>query len=115
MTAALVVGDMKLASEDPARKYLPKESRASSATSNSGVSSDVDHGTFTKIAYATAWAVAVMGTIVGLLLVGQAFEGRGGPDIMGAIFGISIIASAWVSASGVGTLAEISRKLTKNQ
>ncbi len=101
-----------MASDDPARKYIPKEKGASPATSNS---SDVDHGTFTKIAYATAWTVASVGTIVGLLLVLQAFEGRGGADIMGAIFGISIIASAWISASGVGTLAEISRKLTKNQ
>jgi hypothetical protein len=104
-----------MASDDPARKYLPKEGRTSSSGSNASVLSDVDHGTFTNIAYATAWAVAIIGTIAGLLMVAQAFEGRGGPDFTGAIFGVLIIASAWVSASGVGTLAEISRKLTKKQ
>jgi hypothetical protein len=102
---------INMTSDDPARKYLPKEKNSSNSVGLSGAT-NLDHGTFTGIAYGAAWAVSIIGTIAGLLLIAQAFSGRGDPNMPAAISGLGVVAFAWVSACGVGTLAEISRKLT---
>jgi len=108
-----------VANDDPALKYIPnRNDRINSKASRRPT--DVKHGAFTTVAYATAWSVVVLGTLIGLLIILQAFDvnrfgGSNRPDIGMLIGGIGIIAGSWIGASGVGTLAEISRKLTKTQ
>lgn len=103
-----------MASDDPARKYIP-QSKGDSKSSSDGAS--LNHGTFTTIAYSTAWAVAILGSVIGAVFIISSFEARGygydsGQNMQELLAGITIVASSWIGASGVGTLAEISRKLT---
>ena len=100
---------------DPARKYIPKPK---GQTSSDETSAELEHGTFTTIAYGTAWTIAFLGTVIGAIMIIMSFEARGygGSSManMGALLmGIVTIASSWIGAAGLGTLAEISRKLTK--
>lgn len=69
------------------------------------------HGTFTGIAYTTAWATAVLGTLVGVLRMALASEANG--NLEAIVMGGIVILASWIGASGIGTLAEISRKLTQ--
>ena len=96
--------------DDPAYKYITeKEGRSSGATHQSSLL-DVDHGTFTKISYAIAWMIAIVGSISGFFTLTVAIN-----DPMFVLAGIGIIACSWAAAAGVGTLAEISLKLTNMQ
>jgi nicotinamide riboside transporter PnuC len=106
-----------LSSEDPALKYIPKL-KGETKPSSSRQSSESQHGVFTTVAYATAWSVVIIGTIIGILIFIQAFQvqsfrGAGRPDFGLLLVGIATVVGSWISAAGVGTLAEISRKLTK--
>lgn len=65
------------------------------------------HGIFTSIAYGVAWLTALLGTAVGFFAVSQPGIGTEGTFIAGGI-----IISSWIMASGLGVIAEISRKLT---
>lgn len=94
---------------DPAYKYVPKEKGASATNGNS--SQDGNHGTFTDIAYVTAWAIAILGTATGIFMILAGFNTYAGQALI--FSGIGAIVSSWVTASLVGVLAEISRKLTK--
>lgn len=92
---------------DAARKYLPKSKETGSVGSTVP---SLEHGTFTQISYVIAWATAILGTLAGLLLAVQGFSYNGDITMVGS--GIAVLIAAWVSASGIGTLAEISRKLS---
>ncbi|KAA2311346.1 hypothetical protein E0K93_20890 [Puniceibacterium sp. HSS470] len=103
--------------DDPARKYIPTSKKINN---ENGSSSEINHGAFTNIAYGTAWSVGVLGSLIGAFFIWSSFEGiRIGysNQINANIFsvGCAIIVGSWISASGVGTLAEISRKLTERK
>jgi len=104
-------GESSMNSDDPALKYIPKGPKSSSA-GGAYSSADVDHGTFTKIAYGVAWAVSIIGTIAGCLIVAETVGAPNGPNARAAILGLGTVAFSWIAACGIGTLAEISRKLT---
>ncbi|WP_316016076.1 hypothetical protein [Roseobacter sp. HKCCA0434] len=96
---------------DPALKYVPKEKMVSSSGGKGDVQfSGSEHGIFTSIAYITAWVVAIFGTIGGALAILSGIGSYDGGGIVGA--GVATILASWISASGIGVLAEISRKLT---
>ncbi|TNE64971.1 MAG: hypothetical protein EP336_14305 [Rhodobacteraceae bacterium] len=92
---------------DPANKYLPKP-RQSQAENGEA---EVKHGLFTDIAYVTAWAVGILGSLAAVALIVSAAQG--GYDAEYEIFmGFVMLGGSWVSASCLGVLAEISRKLS---
>ncbi|PTQ68600.1 hypothetical protein [Celeribacter persicus] len=99
---------------DPAYKYVPK-SKAKPTQGEGGEdmasAGMVKHGLFTDIAYVTAWAVGLLGSLAGLMILLPALEG-GYNASYNLMSGIGIFAGSWVSASGLGVLAEISRKLS---
>ena len=70
------------------------------------------HGFFTTSAYVTAWVIAIFGTLGPI-----AFLRLGGPfprNTEGVLIRIAVvIVCAWACAAAIGTLAEISRKLTR--
>lgn len=102
--------------DDPARKYIPKpkNTNGSSSTSSGGTTTADDaHGIFTQIAYVTSWVVAGFGTLGGILILSEASNGYASDQQV--IIGIVTIISSWVTASVLGTLAEISRKLTHRE
>ena len=70
------------------------------------------HGVFTEIAYAFAWLTALVGSAIGGYMLLNELESYSPAPMTIGIAVITIIGS-WISASGVGVLAEISRKLTK--
>ena len=68
------------------------------------------HGVFTDIAYITAWAAAILGTLTGTGMIFVGLVSYGNEQI--SVLGLVVVISSWIGASGVGTLSEISRKLS---
>lgn len=83
----------------------PSQSHNVGTDSQSGV----EHGVFTSISYFTAWAAAILGTSIGfIMMMNGLLEGH--PEQI--VLGLILIISSWISASVIGTLSEISRKLS---
>jgi Flp pilus assembly protein TadB len=68
------------------------------------------HGIFTDIAYFTSWIVAIVGSVVGGVIILTNLENA---DVLyTTILGVMVIIGSWLGAAGLGVLAEISRKLS---
>ena len=84
--------------------------RAAPAKAKTSKSSLGSMGVFTVVAHRTSWAVALLGTVFGILgILGGIFDGDG----IALLYGIALLFGSWISACGLGTLAEISIKLSK--
>jgi len=101
-------GDANFRCSSCATKDNPPE-----ATQQKAGSGEVDHGIFTGISYVTAWLTAVFGSLFGLAMIVTGLSSDG--DVYTAGVGVMIIIGSWVGASGIGVLAEISRKLTHSE
>jgi hypothetical protein len=96
---------------DPAYKYLPKSRQTQAENGDAESPAEVKHGLFTDIAYVTAWTVGLLGSLAAVALIVSGAQG--GYDGEYEIFmGFVMLGGSWVSASCLGVLAEISRKLS---
>lgn len=68
------------------------------------------HGIFTRILYLMAWVTAISGTLVGFAIPFMGPHTQNAELVLPAM--ILTIVGAWVGAAYMGTVAEISRKLT---
>lgn len=67
-------------------------------------------GVFTVIAHRTAWLVAIIATVSGIVVAGMALAEDQAEFVWS---GVGIAVGGWVGASGLGVLAEISIKLSR--
>ena len=94
--------------------YITEQDRApkpvAPAKAKTSKSSLGSMGVFTVVAHRTSWTVALLGTASGVAsIIGGILNGDG----LLFLIGISLLAGSWISACGLGTLAEISIKLSK--
>ncbi|MEM5468519.1 hypothetical protein [Celeribacter marinus] len=99
---------------DPAYNYISQKNNGAEQQGleqSENYNSTGRHGIFTDIAYGTAWTIGILGTLIGLIFIFSFQESMSGAEASFMV-GIPIILSSWISASVLGVLAEISRKLT---